>query len=63
MTINLDISFLLWLRMLYNAQMMARKFRITISTFLAATFNGFYSTFLCYYASLFLALSTLEEDD
>lgn len=47
--------------MLYNAQMMVRMFYITISTFL--TLNVIYSTFLCYYASLFLALTALEEND
>lgn len=47
--------------MLYNAQMMARMFYITVSTFL--TLSVIYSTFLCYYASLFFALITLEEND
>lgn len=63
MTINADISFLLWLSMLHNTQVIARMFYTTVSTFLAATLSVTYSTFLCYYASLLLALTTLEEED
>jgi len=63
MTINVDLPFLLWFSVLYNAQIMARMFYITVSTFLAATLIVIYFTVLCYYASLFLALAALGEDD